>query len=223
MRFCFSAWGCLILVAAASAAELADSPARTASVVKVDRRTGRLVRALVASPPGAVRGVPATQVPEFVRKAAELHDLDPLLVHSVIGAESAYNPFALSPKGARGLMQLMPATARRFGVANSFNMTDNVSGGVRYLRYLMDMFGDTKLAVAAYNAGEEAVIRYGGVPPYRETQNYVRTVSAAYDGARKASVARTPTAAEPAETSEPVWRPIEQYLDQEGNLHIRTR
>ncbi|MFB3777430.1 MAG: lytic transglycosylase domain-containing protein [Bryobacteraceae bacterium] len=222
MRFCSAVCGSLLLASTAAAAGLADSAVRTASVVRVDRRTGRLVRTIVASPPAA-RGVPAAQVPEFVRKAAELHDVDPLLVHSVIKAESAYNPFALSPKGARGLMQLMPATARRFGVSNSYSMTENVSAGVRYLRYLMDMFGDTKLAVAAYNAGEEAVIRYGGVPPYRETQNYVRTVSAAYDGAREIGLEQAAQATEPVETSEPVCRPIEQYLDREGNLYIRTR
>ena len=75
-------------------------------------------------------------------QGGQLQELDPLLVHSVIQAESNYNPFALSPKGAQGLMQLMPSTARRFGVTNSFNIADNVQGGVRYLRYLLDMFGD---------------------------------------------------------------------------------
>jgi len=182
-----------------------------------------LVRTVVAASPVVSRGSSAAPVPDFVRKAAELQELDPLLVHSVIQAESAYNPFALSSKGAQGLMQLMPSTARRFGVANSFSMTDNVRGGVRYLRYLMDMFGDAKLAVAAYNAGEEAVIRYGGIPPYRETQNYVRTVSAAYAGAKQAIVTQALPAEEPVEPSEPAFRPIEQYVDPEGNLHIRTR
>jgi len=200
-----------------------DSPFRATSVVRVNRRTGRLVRAVVAPGPVASRGATTKLVPDFVQRAAELQELDPLLVHSVIQAESAYNPFALSPKGARGLMQLMPSTARRFGVTNSFSIADNVQGGVRYLRYLMDMFGDAKLAVAAYNAGEEAVIRYGGIPPYRETQNYVRAVSAAYSGAKQASASQAPLAEAPAEPSEPACRPIEQYIDPEGNLHIRTR
>jgi soluble lytic murein transglycosylase-like protein len=205
------------------AAGVEDQSVGATSVVRVNHRTGRLVRTVVAASPVVPRGSSAARVPDFVRKAAELQELDPLLVHSVIQAESAYNPFALSSKGAQGLMQLMPSTARRFGVANSFSMTDNVRGGVRYLRYLMDMFGDAKLAVAAYNAGEEAVIRYGGIPPYRETQNYVRTVSAAYAGAKQAIVTQALPAEEPVEPSEPAFRPIEQYVDPEGNLHIRTR
>jgi len=100
------------------------------------------------------------------------------LVHAVVTAESAYDPDALSSAGAVGLMQLMPATARRFGVTNRNNPQDNVTGGTRYLRVLIDLFGnDLRLALAAYNAGENAVIRHGRkVPPYPETQRYVRKV-----------------------------------------------
>ena len=100
------------------------------------------------------------------------------LVHAVVTAESAYDPDALSSAGAVGLMQLMPATARRFGVTNRNNPRDNVTGGTRYLRVLIDLFGnDLRLALAAYNAGENAVIRHGRkVPPYPETQRYVRKV-----------------------------------------------
>ncbi len=99
-------------------------------------------------------------------------------VHAVVTAESAYDPDALSSAGAVGLMQLMPATARRFGVTNRNNPRDNVTGGTRYLRVLIDLFGnDLRLALAAYNAGENAVIRHGRkVPPYPETQRYVRKV-----------------------------------------------
>lgn len=100
------------------------------------------------------------------------------LLHAVVTAESAYDPDALSSAGAVGLMQLMPATARRFGVTNRNNPRDNVTGGTRYLRVLIDLFGnDLRLALAAYNAGENAVIRHGRkVPPYPETQRYVRKV-----------------------------------------------
>ena len=111
--------------------------------------------------------------PEINRIAAQ-HRLDPALLHAVISAESAYNPWAVSPKGAMGLMQLMPGTADRFGVSNPYDPVANMHGGARYLRWLLDQFNDTRLAVAAYNAGEGAVQRYGNqIPPYRETQNYV--------------------------------------------------
>lgn len=109
---------------------------------------------------------------------AASQSLPPQLVHSVIQVESNYNARAISPKGAQGLMQLMPDTARRFGVANSFNPVDNIQGGAKYLRYLLDLYrGDYQLALAAYNAGEKAVEKYGAVPPYEETRNYVQLVS----------------------------------------------
>lgn len=114
---------------------------------------------------------------EVIRRTALQHGLHPELVSAVVAVESNYDPYALSPKGAQGLMQLMPATARRFGVADPFDPADNVRGGVRYLRHLLDLFeGDKRLALAAYNAGENAVLARGGVPPFRETRNYVRQV-----------------------------------------------
>jgi soluble lytic murein transglycosylase-like protein len=114
----------------------------------------------------------------IVETAASRYGVDKALVHAVISAESGYNPQAVSRTGARGLMQLMPETARRYGVHNSMDPADNIYGGVRYLRDLLTMFkGDMKLAVAAYNAGENAVIRYGlRVPPYAETLGYVPKV-----------------------------------------------
>jgi hypothetical protein len=114
----------------------------------------------------------------IVETAASKYGVDKALVHAVISAESGYNPQAVSRTGARGLMQLMPETARRYGVHNSMDPADNIYGGVRYLRDLLTMFkGDMKLAVAAYNAGENAVIRYGlRVPPYAETLGYVPKV-----------------------------------------------
>ncbi len=109
-----------------------------------------------------------------VNRIAAQHRLEPALMHAVISAESSYNPWAVSPKGAMGLMQLMPGTAERFGVANPYDPIANMNGGARYLRWLLDRFNDPRLAVAAYNAGEGAVQKYGNqIPPYRETQTYV--------------------------------------------------
>ena len=114
----------------------------------------------------------------IVEVAARSYGVEPALVHAVITAESGFNPNALSRKGASGLMQLMPDTARRYGVQNIFDPVQNVHGGVRYLKDLLAMFnGDMRLALAGYNAGENAVIRAGNrIPPYAETQNYVPKV-----------------------------------------------
>jgi soluble lytic murein transglycosylase-like protein len=118
----------------------------------------------------------------IIDAAAQLHGVDSALVHAVISAESGYNPGALSKAGARGLMQLMPATAQRYGVQNIMDPSENIHGGVKYLKDLIQMFqGNLELAVAAYNAGENAVIRYGHkVPPYAETVNYVPKVLGFY-------------------------------------------
>lgn len=114
----------------------------------------------------------------IVAEAARAHQVDPALLHAVITAESGYNPGAVSHKGAVGLMQLMPETARRYGVENSLDPAQNIQGGTRYLSDLLQMFNNNiELAVAAYNAGENAVIRHGyTIPPYRETLAYVPKV-----------------------------------------------
>mgnify|MGYP006291823431 FL=1 len=114
----------------------------------------------------------------IIAAAATRHGVDPSLVHAVIRAESAYRPRAQSHAGACGLMQLMPATAKRFGVRDIWDPEQNIEGGVAYLRFLQDLFaGDIRLALAAYNAGEGAVAKYGNrIPPYRETRAYVRRV-----------------------------------------------
>lgn len=113
----------------------------------------------------------------IINKTAEKYNMDPALIKAVIKAESNFNHRAVSPKGARGLMQLMPKTAYALQVEDSFHPENNIEGGTRYLRYLMRLFrGDLSLALAAYNAGENAVIRYNGIPPYPETQTYVNRV-----------------------------------------------
>jgi soluble lytic murein transglycosylase-like protein len=122
---------------------------------------------------------------EHILAAAKLHNIDPALVHAVIQVESGYNVKALSPKGAVGLMQLMPATGARYGVKakDLRNPAHNIRAGTRYLADLLEMFGgDVSLALAGYNAGEGAVLKYGKrIPPYRETQAYVPRVMAFYD------------------------------------------
>jgi hypothetical protein len=129
-----------------------------------------------------------------IEAAAALHQLSPDLVKAVIKVESAFDQWAVSSKGAQGLMQLMPFTARRLGVSDPFNARQNIFGGTRYLRILLDLFqGDVNLALAGYNAGENAVRRYGGVPPYRETRNYIRKVrSLLAPGTRTTSSADAP-------------------------------
>lgn len=113
----------------------------------------------------------------IISESAKKYGVSPSLVKAVIQAESGYNPNAVSKKGASGLMQLMPSTAKSLKVANSFNPKDNVDGGVKYLRFLLDTFkGDVQLALAAYNAGLNKVAKYGGIPPYSETRNYVSRV-----------------------------------------------
>jgi soluble lytic murein transglycosylase-like protein len=118
------------------------------------------------------------KIEKSISKAAQKYDLPVKLIKGVIRAESNFQVKAVSRAGAQGLMQLMPATARELGVENPFNIEENIDGGARYLRKMLDSFGgDLKLALAAYNAGPEAVIKYGGkVPPYLETQQYVQRV-----------------------------------------------
>ncbi len=118
----------------------------------------------------------------YVAQSAKKYNVDPRLVHAVILAESAYNPNAVSPVGAMGLMQLMPATAKRFGVTNRRDPRQSIDGGTHYLKILLKLFkSNTRLAVAAYNAGEGAVMKYNNsIPPYKETQNYVKKVLAFY-------------------------------------------
>ena len=230
---------------AASATPAAGAATRTRTSVSVDRSTGRLVRTVQVQArvvtdrtvmPKTIedaRPVPALKPPakiaEVVDRKAREHGVDPLLVHSVISVESAYNPYAVSPKGAEGLMQLIPSTARQFGVRNSFDVEQNIEGGVKYLKHLKTLFSDERLVLAAYNAGEGAVMKYGWVPPYAETQNYVYEVGRRYGSARRqarqadAVTAATAPAPVPG-AAEPVRpKPIEEFVDAEGRVHLVIR
>jgi soluble lytic murein transglycosylase-like protein len=117
----------------------------------------------------------------IIYRAGEKAGVDPRFIHAVIKQESRYNPKAVSHVGAQGLMQMMPATAKRFGLKDPFDPAANVEAGTKYLKFLLKRFnGDVSLALAGYNAGEGSVDKYNGVPPYGETQNYVKKIEATY-------------------------------------------
>lgn len=244
MRICLIA----MLLLTAGGRVQAEPAGRVSTTVRADSRTGRLVRSTVVAPMQvasrqvAPRVLEAREVPAeggkaaartsdfdgIVEEAARTHSVDPLLVHSVIRVESNYNPVAVSPKGAAGLMQLIPETARRFGASNRFDVRENITAGVKYLKYLQEMFKDDRLALAAYNAGEGAVQRYRDIPPYRETEDYVLKVGQHYGAARKqqqkketaAKAAAEPAAAGPK--TEPL-RQLDVATDAEGRVILRTR
>lgn len=147
---------------------------------------------------------------DLIESTARQYGVHPQLVRAVIQVESAFDPGAVSPKGARGLMQLMPETARRYGVHNLFDPVDNIRAGVRHLAYLGRRYGENlDLALAAYNAGEEAVRRYNGIPDYDETRQYVRRVRRLHPGP---ILLRDSREAEP-----PAFF---SYEDEEGILHV---
>lgn len=178
---------------------------------------------IVAPVPALPRmATPPTRIREIVEEKSRLHGLDPLLVHSVIRAESNYNPYAVSPKGAEGLMQLIPSTASRFGVRDAFDPEQNIEGGVRYLKYLQTLFSDERLVLAAYNAGEGAVTKYGWIPPYAETQDYVYKVGRYYGLARReqTQVPRSAVAPPKLIAAPPV---LQEFIDGEGRIHITLR
>lgn len=147
-----------------------------------------------AAPPPKAEGIPG-----LVEAASDRHQVDSDLVNSVIKAESGFNPAARSPKGAQGLMQLMPGTASKLGVANAFEPRDNIEGGTRYLRQLLEQYhGDAIKALAAYNAGPQRVEQYQGVPPFHETRSYVRRVITDFNHKKLAQQAATPAKKPPA-------------------------
>jgi len=195
--------GVLALPAAASA-DIALLSTGSTMKVTAQRTEGDLVVLVlkgggeVGVPAAMVRGIVPDEVLEEIRpaanagdfeelvaEAARRHGLDPALMRAVVGVESGFQPQAVSPKGAQGLMQLMPATARDLGVADPFDPAANLDGGSRYLSSLVARYdGDLTKALAAYNAGMGAVARHGGVPPYAETRRYVQKVLGRYQGAK---------------------------------------
>jgi len=166
--------------AAARRARLAAAEAMAATQTPPSAASDALKDALSVEPSN---GFTAERVNTAIESAAARHNVDPNLVRAVIKVESNFNPRAVSRKGAMGLMQLMPQTARSLRVAHPFDPTENVDAGVRHLKQLIDNFGgDLKLSLAAYNAGAGAVQRHNGVPPYAETQAYVRQITQLYRG-----------------------------------------
>jgi len=176
----------LALCAQAARADVYLEVQKNGTLLLSDRPLSARARLIEADRSPAARRLPRDAQ---IRRVAERHGVDPLLVHAIVRAESGYDPQAVSRKGAAGLMQLMPDTARRYGVTDRFDPAANLDAGVRYLRDLLGVFGgNVPLALAAYNAGEESVLRAGGrIPDYRETTEYVRRVRLYYRGLVEAS------------------------------------
>lgn len=202
--------------------EVPAQPKPAAKTAKKIRPTA-LVREAVPAAPAAPLGEAARQplvlpsasrsldgfstgdagVDAMIVESGRRNGVDPVLLYAIMHRESSFKKFAVSYKGARGLMQLMPGTAARFGVKNIFDPRQNIEGGAQYMRILLDMFGgDVRLALAGYNAGEGAVLKYGRrVPPYSETQEYVRRIMQRYMLMRDPQTARRAPTASPAQVA----------------------
>ena len=188
-----------MMAAAAAGGPAVVAPAESASgfqhrLAKASA-TGGGLQAKAASASGGAGGPVDGRFASEINAAAARHRLDPALLKALIRQESNFNPNAVSPAGARGLTQLMPGTAAALGVKNPLDPAQAINGGAKYLRQQLDRFGgDVRKALAAYNAGPGAVARHGGVPPYAETQNYVRKVMGYAEDYRRASGPRTAAA-----------------------------
>jgi len=249
MGFCSRLIWVAGLAAVSYAADSSAQPRRIESVVHADLRTGKLVRSVIVTPkpvlqqrvdavvvqprivspldpaqePAAKPG--DTNVDAAVKRIAAEQSLSPELLHSVIKVESNYNPYAVSSKGALGIMQLIPSTARRFGVSDVFNPVDNIEGGAKYLKYLLELYGNNyELALAAYNAGEGAVAKHGGVPPYTETRNYLQLVAGQLKKQRASSIKSAPLAGDkPKEAKPDQPNHIEKIVESDGRVRYVTQ
>jgi soluble lytic murein transglycosylase-like protein len=192
-----------------AAPDLPASPANTAA------------KSPTSTQPTAFPLRPKADLNEVVNEASDRYQLDPDLVNSVIKAESGFNAHAISPKGAQGLMQLMPGTASELGVGNVFDPQANVDGGTKYLRELMERYNfDMVKALAAYNAGPQRVEQFGGVPPYYETRAYVARIVKDFNKKKvaqgKAATAQKSTTTKSTKTSAPVTKPHNTSAAQAG-------
>jgi soluble lytic murein transglycosylase-like protein len=214
----------MLIGPAFAAAPSAGQAGRVRTIVRADAATGRLVRTFVAEPrivSKAESTLEQAHLKEMVNRIAGKEGVESPLVQSVIRAESNYNPDAVSPKGAMGIMQLIPATAKRFGVSDAFDPEENIQGGVRYLKFLLDYYqGDYQKAIAAYNAGEGAVDKYHGIPPFAETQNYVVQVAKNLEAARQTQPGAAANVV--SNINSETFRPIQTSVGSDGRIYYRT-
>jgi len=201
---------------------LCPSLSQASNIVAITKPDGRIVYVNADTPLAPTRAWQFTDAPSpsllridsIVRRVAKRNQIDPKLVRAIIQAESDYDPRAVSSKGAMGLMQLIPSTAQRFGVWDPFDPKQNIEGGVSYLKYLLKLFGgNLPLSLAAYNAGENTVIRSGGIPAIPETEHYVREVTHLYHSPASDSVGEL---GPPANGAAPIY----QYVDSSGVIHF---
>lgn len=208
--------------------------AKVVPITKIDPRSGQIVQTILVAPrPGPLvvtpsratvpAGTPSAEVQNLVESAAKNYAVSPDLIHSVIQVESNYDAWAVSPKGAQGLMQLMPATAARFGVKDTFDPKQNIEGGVRYLKFLQQTFKDDRLAIAAYNAGEGAVARYGTVPPYPETVDYVAKVGGKIARSQQREAVKTQSKQQDNVATAPEYRRLAQMVGADGRVYLTTQ
>ncbi len=205
------------------------SRARADQIVAVTDAQGHKVYVNTGDPPpgfkrlrGAAPKATTPEIQSLVADTSSRHKVDPGLVHAIIQVESDYNPNALSRKGAMGLMQLIPATADRFGVSNPFNAKQNIEGGVTYLKYLLNLFGgDVDLSLAAYNAGEHRVLKTNAVPDISETRTYVKKVEDLYQPGSSVDPGSHAIAPKSAKTPpRPRGATIVRFVDSRGVVHF---
>ncbi len=202
----------------AEATPPADAAPAPATQRAAEQPATKLDEPVVAKKPAEPESGVSKDMDGMIADMAERHAVDPDLVRAIIKVESNFNPYAISHKGAMGLMQLIPGTAQRFGVSNVFDPEANLDGGVRYLKYLLGLYGgNLHLSLAAYNAGEKAVERHNGIPPYRETQQYVRRIAWLY---RNGYISNPFTLSARGTRGQPDRWGIMKRIDEKGTVHF---